>query len=146
MEVRPIVVVRPTLERHVRPGFRDRYIRRHRTTAAVYRVVIALLGAAVVAVGVALLALPGPGWLIIFAGLAILASEFAWAERLLAHARAQVEAWTRWLGRQPLPVRLGVALLCLLVVLAAVLAYAAVVGLPDWLPDVLGDPVDAIVG
>ncbi len=32
-------------------------------------------------IGVALLVLPGPGWVIIFAGVAILASEFAVAER-----------------------------------------------------------------
>ena len=37
-----------------------------------------LLGA-----GVAMLALPGPGWLTIAAGLAVLAGEFPWARRLL---------------------------------------------------------------
>ena len=37
-----------------------------------------LLGA-----GIAMLALPGPGWLAIGAGLTMLASEFLWARRLL---------------------------------------------------------------
>jgi hypothetical protein len=31
----------------------------------------------------ALLVLPGPGWAVIFAGLAVLAAEFVWARRLL---------------------------------------------------------------
>ena len=35
------------------------------------------------AAGIAMLALPGPGWLTIVAGLALLASEFVWARTLL---------------------------------------------------------------
>ena len=49
---------------------------------------------------------PGPGWLVVFLGLAILASEFAWAERLLRFARRQVGRWTEWAARQNLLVRL----------------------------------------
>lgn len=37
--------------------------------------------------GVVALVAPGPGWLIIFTGLGILASEFAWAARLLRQAK-----------------------------------------------------------
>ena len=33
--------------------------------------------------GIAMLALPGPGWLTIFAGLTLLATEFDWARQLL---------------------------------------------------------------
>jgi uncharacterized protein (TIGR02611 family) len=43
---------------------------------------IFLLGFAVVGAGIILLPLPGPGWLVIFAGFAILASEFDFAERI----------------------------------------------------------------
>src|SRR5215471_7834535 len=67
----------------------------------VWRVLIGLLGTAVVIVGAVLLPLPGPGWLIIFAGLGILATEFVWAQRLLAHVRHFVTAWTSWVMRQP---------------------------------------------
>ena len=41
--------------------------------------------------GIALLVLPGPGWLLIFIGLAILATEYVWAERLLAAAKRKAE-------------------------------------------------------
>ena len=93
------------------------------------------MGTLVIALGVVLLPLPGPGWLVIFAGLAILASEFAWAERLLDYARDKVLAWTHWVGRQPWGIRLLIGLATLLVVAAAVVGYLSVVGVPDWLPD-----------
>jgi len=47
------------------------------------RVVILLLGSSVLLVGVAMIILPGPAILVIPAGLAILATEFAWARALL---------------------------------------------------------------
>ena len=47
------------------------------------RLMILVLGVAVLVAGVAMLALPGPGVLVIVLGLVILATEFAWAERLL---------------------------------------------------------------
>ena len=47
------------------------------------RVVILLVGTSVLLVGVAMIILPGPAILVIPAGLAILATEFAWARDLL---------------------------------------------------------------
>jgi len=51
------------------------------------RVAILLIGGTVLAIGVALLVLPGPAFIVIPAGLAILAIEFAWARRWLRKAR-----------------------------------------------------------
>lgn len=70
-------------------------VRRSRALHLTWRVVILLAGAAVVAGGVLLLALPGPGWLVIFAGLALLASEFPWAQRLLHWAGEKGRAAAR---------------------------------------------------
>jgi uncharacterized protein (TIGR02611 family) len=83
-----------------------------------WRVGITVLGLAVVAVGIVLLPLPGPGWLIIFGGLGLLASEYSWAARLLARARALVNSWTQWALRQPLWVRTLIGLGGVLLVLA----------------------------
>lgn len=47
------------------------------------RLVVLVLGFAVLGAGIAMLALPGPGLIVIILGLAILASEFVWAERAL---------------------------------------------------------------
>ncbi len=51
------------------------------------RVAITIAGVVVVLVGVALLVLPGPGWLLIFVGLSILGTEYVWAQRLLRAAK-----------------------------------------------------------
>jgi hypothetical protein len=53
------------------------------------RLVILIVGGVVLLVGVAMLVLPGPGIIVIIAGLAILAKEFTWAERTLDKAKAQ---------------------------------------------------------
>ena len=54
---------------------------------SVRRLIVLIVGVAVVLAGVLMLVLPGPGILVILLGLAILSTEFAWAERLLRHAR-----------------------------------------------------------
>ncbi len=47
------------------------------------RLIVLVVGGTVVLVGIALLVLPGPAFIVIPAGLAILATEFVWAKRLL---------------------------------------------------------------
>jgi uncharacterized protein (TIGR02611 family) len=81
-------------------------IRSTRTGRLTLQATIALLGALVVAIGVVLIPFPGPGWLIVLAGLAIWAVEFVWAQRLLHFTRSQLEGWWRWLRQQNLFVRL----------------------------------------
>jgi uncharacterized protein (TIGR02611 family) len=51
------------------------------------RIAVGIVGGLVTVVGVIALVAPGPGWLIIFAGLGILATEFAWAAYVLEHAK-----------------------------------------------------------
>jgi uncharacterized protein (TIGR02611 family) len=47
------------------------------------RLGILLVGTGIVVLGVLLIPLPGPGWAVVIGGLAVLATEFTWAERLL---------------------------------------------------------------
>src|SRR3954451_18455906 len=58
----------------------------HRQRSVLYRAAFVALGIAVLAAGVAMLALPGPAFVVIPIGLAILSLEFEWAERLLERA------------------------------------------------------------
>ncbi len=51
------------------------------------KIVIAVIGGTLILLGIIMLVIPGPGWLTIFGGLAVLASEFAWAKWLLKHAQ-----------------------------------------------------------
>jgi uncharacterized protein (TIGR02611 family) len=62
----------------------------------VVRIARTAAGGVLLIAGVAMLVLPGPGWLTIAAGLAILATEFAWARRLLD----QLKDGASWLGRK----------------------------------------------
>lgn len=66
----------------------------------VYRLSVAVVGAVVLAGGIVAIPYPGPGWLIVFAGLGILASEFAWAHRALVFGKGKYDAWSVWYGRQ----------------------------------------------
>jgi hypothetical protein len=53
------------------------------------RIAVTVVGALVLLAGLALLVLPGPGWVLIFVGLSILGSEYVWAQRLLRIAKEQ---------------------------------------------------------
>ena len=55
------------------------------------RLVKAVIGITVVICGVLLIFLPGPAFIVIPAGLAILATEFAWARRLLTKVRKEID-------------------------------------------------------
>jgi uncharacterized protein (TIGR02611 family) len=68
-------------------GRRERHLARGR----LYRLVFAVAGFTVLLAGFAMLVLPGPGLLVIAVGLAILALEFAWAERMLERAIDRME-------------------------------------------------------
>ncbi len=82
-------------------------IRANPTGRVTLKILISVAGAIVVTVGIALIPLPGPGWLLVIAGLGIWAVEFHWARRLLAFTRRHVHRWTRWATTRPLPVRLA---------------------------------------
>jgi uncharacterized protein (TIGR02611 family) len=76
------------------------FIRRSRPLHLVWQGGVFVIGLAVVVGGVILLPLPGPGWLIIFAGVAIWGTEFAWAQRALRWARQQAGAAAKAVRRR----------------------------------------------
>jgi len=53
----------------------------------VRRIIVTVIGATVLVIGIALLVLPGPAFIVIPIGLAILATEYAWARHWLRKAR-----------------------------------------------------------
>jgi uncharacterized protein (TIGR02611 family) len=57
----------------------------------VKRSAVTLVGVCLVLGGIALMPLPGPGMLVVVAGLAVLATEYVWARRLLRRAKAEAE-------------------------------------------------------
>ncbi|WP_433553394.1 TIGR02611 family protein [Micromonospora zamorensis] len=95
-----------------RPRWRERItvtldlIRANPTGRIALKIFIAIAGALVVTIGIALIPLPGPGWLLVIAGLGIWAVEYHWARRLLGFTRRHVHGWTQWVTRQSLTVRI----------------------------------------
>jgi uncharacterized protein (TIGR02611 family) len=57
--------------------------RTNRALDATWRGIILVLGLTIVGLGIFFLLFPGPGWAVILIGLIILATEYAWAQRLL---------------------------------------------------------------
>ncbi|UQX86888.1 TIGR02611 family protein [Jatrophihabitans telluris] len=76
----------------------------HRLPAGrpIWKIAVAVIGGAVVALGIVLIPFPGPGWAVVFLGVAIWATEFVWARRLLGWGRLVLRRWTDWIRRQPL--------------------------------------------
>jgi uncharacterized protein (TIGR02611 family) len=85
-------------------------IRANPTGRITLKIVVGLAGLAVVTIGLILVPLPGPGWLIVLLGLSIWAIEFAWARQLLEFTRRQLQGWTRWIARQSWPLRILIGL------------------------------------
>ncbi|TDW31352.1 TIGR02611 family protein [Cryobacterium psychrophilum] len=74
------------------------WVERHPRVRWTYRFVVGLLGTVIVGVGVLLIPLPGPGWLIVFFGIGILGTEFPSARRMAAFLKrvlSRVLAWWR---------------------------------------------------
>lgn len=55
------------------------------------RIVVLITGTIVLLIGIAMIVLPGPAVVVIPVGLAILATEFAWARRWLGIIRSSTE-------------------------------------------------------
>ncbi|MEU8568386.1 TIGR02611 family protein [Streptomyces pathocidini] len=66
------------------------FIKASRTLHLSWQVGVFLVGLAVVTIGVIMLPLPGPGWLVIFGGMAIWATEFVWAQLVLRWTKRKV--------------------------------------------------------
>lgn len=71
-----------------------------RTLGQVKRLVIMVIGFTILAAGVAMVVLPGPAIVVIPVGLAVLATEFIWARKLLVTAKERIERFRKGNGCQ----------------------------------------------
>ena len=114
-----------------------RKIRSNPHSHLIYRLLVGVLGVSIVVLGLILVPFPGPGWVIVFVGLAVLASEFEWAQRLLHRARNTLKAWSHWLRPQPWWVK-GVVLLLTIAAIAAIFWLLFLISdIPGFFPDVV---------
>lgn len=124
------------------------HLHRNRAMSATTKLVVTLLGSAVLTAGLIMMVTPGPGLLGIVAGLAILATEWDWADRWLTSARRKLhearlaaEAMDPRVRRRRILLTAGAAA----VVLGAVSAYVALQDWPGWSVDVW-DRAQSFVG
>ncbi|NCU37727.1 TIGR02611 family protein [Candidatus Saccharibacteria bacterium] len=69
------------------------------------KTLIALAGWSVLLLGMVMIPYPGPGWVVVFIGLSILATEFKWASDLHDYAHGKYHAWLTWQSVQPFYVK-----------------------------------------
>ena len=62
-----------------------------RTVEQVRRAFRIVAGFTLLLVGVVMIVTPGPGWVVIFLGLSLLAAEFIWARRLMDRMKREGE-------------------------------------------------------
>jgi uncharacterized protein (TIGR02611 family) len=110
-------------------------LHRNRAMSATTKLVVTLVGSAVLVAGLIMMVTPGPGLVGIVAGLAILATEWDWADRWLKNARRRLhdarmaaEAMDPRVRRR----RIALTATVVLLVLAAIAAYVAVRDWPGW--------------
>jgi len=103
------------------------------------KVLTGIVGGLVTLIGLILIPYPGPGWLIVFGGLAILATEFKFAATLLEFAKGKYDGWVVWLKKQNIFIRIlvlgatGIVVLLTLWLLNAFGLVNSFLGLPfDW--------------
>lgn len=111
------------------------HLHRNRAVAVTTKLVVTIIGLLVIVAGLVMLVAPGPGLLGIAAGLAILATEYAWADRWLQTARRKLDearetalAMDPEVRRKRIIITFGSGLLAL----CAVGAYVAIYDWPGW--------------
>ena len=113
------------MERRPRPKLIERLEARretHRRRSRVYRIGFAAVGVVVLLAGLVMLVTPGPAFVLIPIGLAMLSLEFLWAERLLERSLEQAAAAQEKAAQTTRAQRILGALAAALAVAACVLA------------------------
>ena len=98
------------------------------------RFAVTILGGGLLLLGAAMMVLPGPGILVIVAGLAVLATEYVWAQRMLKTARSQAEKVQEAAVASPFRTAGTVLFGVVLLGLGVAMVVARDVDLPFWSP------------
>lgn len=127
----------PTAHPHVvRMPQEDRWhwrrkIRANAHQRRVYRVVVALAGLLIIGLGLVTGPLPGPGGIpLVLLGLAVLASEFVWAHRLMGRFKVLLHRFQGWTRLQQTAFWVAFIAFCGM----CGYLFMLVMGIPTWVP------------
>ena len=70
------------------------------------KIAIGVIGVLVLLLGIVMIPYPGPGWLVVIAGMGILSTEFIWAKNLREFTVKYYDRWLEWYKRQNLSVKI----------------------------------------
>lgn len=112
-----------------------RRLKANPATARVYRIGVFVVGLIVVCGGLLLIPFPGPGWLIVIAGLAIWATEFERAQRVLEFVKRHLRLWEEWVKRQNVVVKVLVGLVGIAFIATVLWLTFHFSGIPGFFPD-----------
>ncbi len=108
------------------------HLHRNRAMSATTKVVVTLVGSAVLTAGLIMMVTPGPGLVGIAAGLAILSTEWAWADRWLQAVRRKLASAKAAAEQMDPAVRRRRLLLTAGLTIAVVGAASAYIAFKDW--------------
>lgn len=96
--VRAEIVAAENPERPIRRMLRRvrAWIGTHPRLEVGYRVAVGIFGGLLALGGLVLVPLPGPGWLVVFLGLAVLGTEFHWARRIAGWLKRMLDRFWAW--------------------------------------------------
>ena len=98
------------------------------------RFAVTILGVGLLLLGAAMMVLPGPGILVIVGGLALLATEYVWARKMLKTARAKAEEVQEAAVASPLRTAATVVFGVGLLAVGLAMVFLRDVDLPFWSP------------
>lgn len=112
-----------------------RKLKANAATANFYRVGVFIVGLVIVVLGLLLIPFPGPGWLIVIAGLAIWSTEFERARRVLEFVKGHLRSWEGWVKRQNVFVKGLVGLVGVVFIATVLWLTFHFSGIPAFFPD-----------
>jgi uncharacterized protein (TIGR02611 family) len=108
-----------------------RRVRANPTQHRLYRILVAIAGLLLIVLGLVTGPIPGPGGIpLVLLGLAVWASEFVWAHRVMHVFKGQVHRYQRWSR----PRQVGFWAVFLAVCGLCGYAFMVLTGVPQWVP------------
>ncbi|GAA3614345.1 hypothetical protein GCM10022199_18060 [Marihabitans asiaticum] len=123
-----------------------RAIRCNPALAPFYRGGVFVVGLALIIVGIPMVPLVGPGWVVIFIGLFLWSTEFRWARKVTQFVKAEVKAFDQWARHLPWKLKIPMVLLTLAFCWLCGYLVLLLTGVPGWTPDAVEEYLRMLPG